>query len=284
MAKIASARDDQVAANKLASIVKLSEVDFLASDEIARDFDKSQIVFGDDNRKLVTNTKARPYRFVCRIEGTKNGVRKVGTAFAIGRRTLVTAAHNLWTGVNGQASIATKNRIAEFKVWPGQTETSKPYGSFKATGVAFDDYLINPKSINDAAVLKLDKPLPRSFSSLHWSAVRPADLDGVFGLISGYPACAPPLTTCGKPQEDQYFHRGGMLNRGGLLHYLIDTTGGQSGSPILILTKDATGKPRSTAVGIHVRGGLADQSEVNQGVAFRKRIASFIFEKLKQFE
>lgn len=281
MAKKRSSREiDHVAKNKLAETVKLSNV-LLDGPKTSQ---RTTICYGTDDRELVQDSKAKPFRFICRIEGSKNKSLKVGTAFIIGRRTLVTAAHNLWVDEQGKPNVQSKNRIRNFTVYPGATETTAPFGSFRATAEPYPSYIGNMHVANDAAVLKLERDLPASFSALPWLPVNPTDLDGKICVISGYPACRPNVSKCKSPQRNQYFQGGSVAEQAGILHYLIDTTGGQSGSPILVVTKTADGELQSTAVGIHTKGGRRNQTMFNRGVAFREDIARFILQKFKSFE
>jgi V8-like Glu-specific endopeptidase len=108
---------------------------------------------------------------------------------------------------------------------------------------------------------------PRGEGPRSWERLD-ALLAGVAANISGYPLQPP----AGAEAHRQYFHaRSLSSSERGLLRYSIDTSGGQSGSPIWIEV-DGT----RIAVGIHTSGDVG----TNSGV----RITEDVFRDMRQWK
>lgn len=219
-----------------------------------------EVVHADDRRKLATDTMLDPFRYVCQVIGTKSGNThgKAGSGFIINSRTVLTAAHNLWLG---ERSTQPSDWIDLLMVYPGLS------GNRNGNGVlarAVESSVPHPNYVNyrdprfDFALLHLAEPLPAGFGSLPLIAVNPADLRNHLALISGYPFKEPRSSAeYTMPQCNQYYDVGLLVPHDGLVKYFADTTEGQSGCPVIVITKDQYNRDVWTGVAVHIEGCIS---------------------------
>lgn len=248
---------------------------------------RATTVFGDDDRTYVGNVLREPFQWICQVLGystnDRSGVFSVGSGFVIGRRTILTAGHNLW--VEGR-------RVQQCWVFPAvDGDRSAPtLGGYRAR--ATFAHPIYEQSRNndlfDVAMLVLDDLLPSDlvtpqYGAMHWQAIDPAILRGAVGLVSGYPKNVPRQPESANTQAHQYFAFAPLAPQKGLACYTIDTTAGQSGSPLLVKLATTQG-PQLTAVGVHINGGDERTSLPNSAAPITPAVGNFIRTIQNQYE
>lgn len=229
---------------------------------------KAREVIGQDDRQRVTDTLARPFRWVCQIFAIAPAVsvKGVGTGFVIGRRTILTAAHNLW--VKG-------HKATRFEIYLAVSgdRLAPPLGHY--TAVKAIAHPLSSDSRYDIAAIFLEDQLPSTLVSVAnrddkfpLAAVTPQTLQGLRALVSGYPKSYPRHDRNKFPtppegvQAYQYYCISDLRYADGLVHYNLDTEGGQSGSPLITVHEDSGGNRFSVAIGVHIEGDLAGNKAV----------------------
>lgn len=184
-----------------------------------------------------------------------------GTGWFLAPDRVVTAAHVLdlrraWASVPGASSW-------HLEVVPGESAVvPRPFGATWAERVEW-----HPRFVDDGVspwdlAVMIVKP-PAQLTTALCIDAQPAPAGGGFELkIAGY------AWNGGSP-DAQFQHAGPVQAReGAAIFYDIDTEGGQSGSPLLLLRAGAAG----VAVGVHTggqgRGQGALARSLNSGIAF----------------
>lgn len=208
-------------------------------------------IIGADTRVLVTNTTTVPFRYIVNIANS-SGSFCSGTL--IGPSTVLTAGHC----IQGET-------VSDLFVVPGRNGLSEPFGRAQAQSVSFAPGFA-AGTATDYGVIQLSTPIGNSVG--FWGiafrrgagdttgtsiSADPLPLkEGTLQVnLSGYPAdkCLP-TGQCGT-QQWRAFDRT-VKSEAGQLHYLNDTFGGHSGSPVWVRrSPDLGGR---VMVGIHIRG------------------------------
>ena len=226
---------------------------------------KPEDVIGIDDRVIISDTSTTPWRCICHLEITyDSGQVGFGTGWFAGPRTVITAGHCLFT--RGTPA----RRAKQVRVIPGRNGTLAPYGYMVASRFEW-----NPKweSGSDAEAAAYDYGaifIDDEINGVPWG-----ERIGFFGLRSyakgedklldmaivnnaGYPHEAT------KPYGTMWFNAGRVRMSGAssederFLEYMVDTTGGQSGSPVFLL--DSKNSQRYV-VAVHTTGNF-----INRGV------------------
>ncbi|MBL8484961.1 MAG: trypsin-like serine protease [Rhodocyclaceae bacterium] len=210
-------------------------------------------VIGDDDRKSVPDPTAAPWRMVCHliIQDDANQFH-TGTGWLAGPSTIFTAGHNLLNHETGRHAL---------RVWavPGRNGNSAPNGQFE--GPAFD---VHPRWRDadvpdcDLGVVWLAQAIGHNLGWFGFSVQPDRVLQGLLVRCSGYPDDPRRFGT-------QWFaDSAARVVAPQLLGYTLDTTTGQSGSPVF--AQDGSG--RATAVGVHVNGVTTENLavRVTQGI------------------
>ena len=225
---------DQIKAND--SITSVSES---SSDSGISPF----IIFGEDGRKIVSNTAQKPYSYIGNVcIYSQKAICGYGTGFLVAPSLVLTAAHNVYSQYLD---------IDAIKFIPGHTEDSYPYGKHDATKFYIpSQYKENPNNPKyDFALIQLKTNV--------------GDTAGYFSLDPNMKIVNDPdkhdinenkiaVSLTGYPQNDKkhmYKSTGNVYFDGGdyLGYYRMDTDKGQSGSPIYY-KKDG----KYYVVGIHI--------------------------------
>lgn len=202
------------------------------------EFAQPQYTIGYDDRVLIPDPSALPWRCVCQlvIEGL-HGNEVLGTGWLAGPRTVITAGHNLFSKRAG-------HQAAKIWVCPARSGDVVPYGYDIS-----NQYNAHPRWISDGdpkydiGVIWLEKPLGTKIGWFGTSALSDAQLKNLMVNNTGYP--------WDKPRGTQWFNAGRVLGVNPLsITYGLDTEKGQSGSPIFVLTPEK----QRIVVAIHAYG------------------------------
>jgi glutamyl endopeptidase len=201
-------------------------------------------VLGRDTRRRVRDTTTAPFLYICQLSHpAPGGGTRVGTGTLVGPRTVLTAAHVLAGGDPGR-----------LRVTPALNGTVAPFGSALARSFRFwhpgFSAAADTSTVRDLALVELATPLTRASVWTGRATSTAADPIGrsISGAalpvkagvgrvnLCGYPGdkCGTPAAPlpCGTTQWRTYDATVRVAN--GLLHYLNDTRGGHSGSPVWV--------------------------------------------------
>jgi glutamyl endopeptidase len=218
-----------------------------------------EVVFGNDDRVLITEVDRNPWRQICALRiRTTTGKMYAGTAWFIGPKALATAGHCVY--LHNEGGFA-----QTVEVIPGLNGSLRPYSSFFSTRLrAVDGWIRTKRPDCDYGVILLDDDAGNRLGWWNVRSERDELLTKTEANICGYPQDRDQATR-------QYFHARKLGDVSpGLLYYRIDTFGGQSGSPIW----QNTGTER-IAVGVHTAGGVTSNSGT--------RITTVVLDNLKQW-
>ncbi|KMQ66938.1 hypothetical protein ACM46_00845 [Chryseobacterium angstadtii] len=194
---------------------------------------------GNDDRVLV-NTQNQPYRYICSLIITaNNGGKYIGTGFFISERCIITSGHCVFVKDAG-------GWVRSVQVIPGRDGGNAPFGSQVSTNFrSMEDFVNNENSDFDhGAIILPDNTLfNRVGGYFGYSELK----SSVILNTSGYPG--------DKPAGTQWFNAGAPTNVTDYkIEYMIDTEGGQSGSPVY------TNSPARSVVGVHGYGGCPNKA------------------------
>ena len=202
-------------------------------------------IIGEDNRKVVNKTTTKPYSPIVYLEmETESGINTRGTGVMISEDVVLTCAHN----VNNSEFGKSKAIIA----YPGRNSNSYPYGKIPvAKAYTFSNYDKKFEMSKDLAILRLAEPI--GYKCGYQTPINANIINKMKVRICGYPKEV-------KGQEDshQMWEHTGFIRKidMDMIKYDVDTSGGQSGSPIY--------NSNNQIIGIHTKGRL--NSEYNSGV------------------
>lgn len=211
-------------------------------------------VISADDRKLVRDTTAFPWRTVSYYSFKHPDISGIGrcTAFAVNKYMALTNSHCLYR--NGKYITKGSNTY----IAPGQKGSSQPFGRFHVcSGRASAPWVSRPECHSqnyipescvgyDYAVIRVNRPMTsiKTFMPfvLNFNLARKSTLN-----TAGYPSVAQ-----GRKTTSQYRTSGQVYQAPGtdrVLRHTMDTSEGQSGSPIWIYRSNEA--KRRHIVGIH---------------------------------
>lgn len=239
------------------------------------------LVFPPDTRRRVTSTNRitdAPYRYICQIVIRTGGRTFVGAGTLVGPRTVLTAAHNLFSPLNGRRLPA-----ANLTITPARNGGDPPaFGASLARRLIPSpgyDHRRDHNTRRDFAVIQLrdalgsragwwgQRPRP-AFDDLGTSlSTRLPQNPGVLRVnLSGYP-----VDKGGATQWRSYNRT--IRLRDGLLSYENDTEAGHSGSPVWVRRDRSMGG--RVLVGVHIGFDPVTRAS-NRAVAITDDILRFI--------
>ena len=243
---------------------------------------KPENVIGVDSRVMVTDTSPVPWRCICHLEVEYEfGPTGFGTGFLIGPKSVLTAAHVLDSPARNGTTRRRKAR--QVRVIPGRNGTMAPYGFFVSPYSDCkipEQWLVNGDDQPDRGWDFAMIAIPETFSTEQ----RPtAERLGYFGLkcfTGSEEAKANMLfvNNAGYPYEADKAYGTLWYNAGRVrtvektyIEYMVDTEGGQSGSPVYYYDKESN---QRYVIAVHTTGDF-----VNRGL----RITQDVFKTIKEW-
>jgi glutamyl endopeptidase len=213
--------------------------DLLNLPPVSAYFNLAETVCANDDRALV-NPQTIPFRYICSLLITAaNGARYTGSGFFINQRCIITSGHCVFMSNAG-------GWVRSIQVIPGRDGANAPFGSQVSTNfrtVAGWTQNSNADFDQGAVILPDDTLFNRVGGYFGYSELRSSTLLH----NSGYPGDKPAGTqwfNAGPPTDVTDYH----------LQYMIDTAGGQSGSPVYV------NAPARSVVGVHGYGGCPNKA------------------------
>ena len=202
-------------------------------------------VIGPDDRVMIRDPATIPWRCICHLEVIfDNGLKGYGTGWFAGPETVITAGHCVWDPY-------TDERAAEIRITPGRNGSMGPYGQFVSSKYeVMEGWPAAGADIAAISVLPKEGRFADGFGEplgyFGVAAFKNPKLEMLLVNTSGYPVEA------AKPFATQWFN-GGRIKSAEKDHitYMIDTEGGQSGSPIFFYEKETEER---LVVAIHTTG------------------------------
>lgn len=223
------------------------------------EFEEPESVCGRDDRVRITATSRIPWRMICQLIITrKDGLRSRCTGWFIGPKCVMTAGHCVYSHSAG-------GWARQIEVIPGMNGGTRPFGSLVGTHFrSVKGWTQNQKSTHDYGCIILpNASLGNRTGWFGFANLTTAALTNLLVNNSGYPG--------DKPFGTQWFNAGRITRvTARRLYYMIDTFGGQSGSPTWRLK---SGKRH--AVGVHAYGGCPNKST---------RITKPVFDNMKKWK
>jgi len=221
----------------------------------------AETVCGDDDRVHMTEVSRVPWRMICQLIIVRADGRKSRcTGWFISPRTVMTAGHCVYghSGTPGWAQ--------SIEVIPGMDDRKRPFGS--AIGTSFRSckgWTKSRKPAHDYGCILLPESssLGEKTGWFGFAKLSDKSMKNLLVNNSGYPG--------DKPFGTQWFNAGrvGKVSNK-RFEYMLDSAGGQSGSPTW---RSSQGKRH--VVGIHAYGGCPNKST---------RINSAVFSNMKKWK
>lgn len=202
-----------------------------------------ETVIGTDDRVQIDATDKYPWRMIAALELRPRAPQTaiyIGTGWLIGRRTLLTAGHCVYSQSDFDGWIGRIN------VSPGRNGDRFPFGTVRATGFStLAKWMQTSDPDYDIGCIHLAEPIGERTGWFKIASMTDAELANRLLNVSGYPGDR------GNGRL-QFHHKNRVLHPAARrIYYDIDTYGGQSGSPVWI-QNSPTAEP--VAVGIHAYG------------------------------
>lgn len=225
---------------------------------------------GDEDRQKVPDATAAPAAMICSIEADLGqGLVPWATGWLAGPRTVVTAGHVIWHEHRPAAPFA------GFRVLPGR-DGAQSLGSQDSAAFhlhprwnAANDFPHNC----DIGAIRLPQPFA-GISHFGILAASPATLQDRLVNIMGYPDALKDGTPLGKTQMWFHANRIRAVASGQLL-YDVDTSAGQSGSPVILWPDPGGLAIGPTVVGVHARG-VGDGHDLNKATTITSDILQMV--------
>jgi len=207
------------------------------------EYTSPESVCGQDDRVKISPCTAIPWRWICQLIITMpNGAGFRGTGWFIGPKCVMTAGHCVYSASNG-------GWARRIEVIPGMDGASRPYGS--AVGTSFRSvtgWTSSGDPNYDYGCIVLPTPLGNTVGYFGFASLTDASLQGLLVNNSGYAG--------DKPFGTQWFNAGRITTvTSRKIYYMLDTFGGQSGSPVWRYLNG-----QRHAVGVHAYGGCPNSA------------------------
>ncbi len=201
-------------------------------------------ILGKDDRRQVKNTRPFPWRTICSLQiVAADGRRYIGSGNFIGPHTVMTAGHCVYMHRHG-------GWVRSINVIPGANGSEKPFGSSVGTRFVTVRGWIRKRSpdYDYGAVILRSDTLGRRVGWMGFAALTWLSLIRLRVNNAGYPG--------DKPYKTCWWNYNRIVwvspRR---VYYLLDTYGGQSGSPVWRYHSG-----RRHQIAIHAYGGRSSNS------------------------
>ncbi len=239
------------------------------------------VIGGSDERAELTTaeTETKPHRSIVMIERRINDQwRKQCTGFVYDSTWIATAAHCVSVGGSGSSAPSAASP-GVFRVIPAQSNNgnTRPYGICSVVTVKVNpSYLVpNPQLEHDFGALKFSCPGGQTAATLG-----KFNLTNAFGVntevgVSGYPNAA----GWNVSQLGSQWKHNDPINNQNTYHYKysVDTTTGQSGSPVFRGNTCTTSSAAGCAGAVHIYGGDYTMGVGNYGVRMRTSVRNTLY-------
>ncbi len=217
-------------------------------------YGKPENVFKPDNRVRIMNPTAYPFSAVCGLTIlNKQGERYFGTGFLAGPKLVLTAGHNVFYHSDG-------GFMDKIHVFPGLNGDRRqpPIGSVVSTRFAtVEAWQIDASSQFDFGAIFLDHDMSQAAGFLSVSKFTTEFLHGLTLTLTGYPKDPPENSGFPNDGSIQWRDSGRANVEANRLTHTIDSSIGQSGSPLIAFFPD---KNEYHAVGIHNTAFVSDNA------------------------
>jgi glutamyl endopeptidase len=206
--------------------------------------DRMENICGNDDRVQIYQTTEIPWRWICQLIITAaDGAKYRCTGWFIGPHTVMTAGHCVYMHDNG-------GWAKQIEVIPGMNADSRPFGSQVST--AFRSVVGWTKNkdwnFDYGAIILPNNNLGNKVGWFGFAVLTDSSLNNLLSNNSGYPG--------DKPFGTQWFNAGRVTKiTDRKFYYMIDTMGGQSGSPVWRLFNG-----QRQAIGVHAYGGCPNSA------------------------
>ncbi len=208
------------------------------------EFESPESVCGRDGRIQIRGTTSVPWRWICQLIITRrDGRQSRCTGWFIGPCTVMTAGHCVYSHSAG-------GWARRIEVIPGMNGRSRPFGSQVGTSFRSVTGWTRSRSPNYdyGAIILPNSNLGRRVGYFGFASLSSSSLRNLLVNNSGYPG--------DKPFGTQWFNAGRITSvTSRRIYYMLDTYGGQSGSPTWRYRNG-----QRHAVGIHAYGGCPNSS------------------------
>jgi glutamyl endopeptidase len=225
-------------------------------------------IIGSDGRSRINPTNTFPYSAICRIViSWPNGSSSSGTAWMYWNNIAITAGHCVYSSENGGWA----NSISVVPARNSDSPTT-PYGSTTSTSFwTSSNFINNGNTDYDYAVLELNTNIG-NLTGWFGTHSQSSSLTGTGITLTGYPG-----------QTGFLYQMWGMSGTVSSTYtytfrYAIDTSAGQSGSPVYRFTSEHGYQ----ALGIHTHGATYFLGILTQN-NFATRITSNLFDFFASF-
>jgi len=194
----------------------------------------AEVIIGNDDRQRIHDTTKYPFGCICSLSiVSRNGTRFVGTGWLADPQTVITAGHCLYLHHEG-------GWAAEIEVFPGRNGPDKPFTAKAAKLWSTRGWTERASGPEDYGAIRLDHPIP-AVGHFGYAAETDEFLKAHICNVVGYPA----------DKDGQLWGHARRLSsvRHDTLTYDIDTYGGNSGGPLIVLRENDP-----VVVGIHNYG------------------------------
>jgi glutamyl endopeptidase len=206
--------------------------------------DRPENICGNDDRVQINQTTEIPWRWICQLIITAaDGAKYRCTGWFIGPHTVMTAGHCVYMHDNG-------GWAKQIEVIPGMNAASRPFGSQVSTVFRSVQGWTKNKDWNYdyGAIILPDNTLGNRVGWFGFAVLPDSSLNNLTANNSGYPG--------DKPFGTQWFNAGRVTKlTDRKFYYMIDTMGGQSGSPVWRFING-----QRHAIGVHAYGGCPNSA------------------------
>ena len=225
----------------------------------------------NDRRKIIEDPFDYPFCYIGQIQSlTNTGLLRLGTGTIISDSCVLTVAHNLIE--NPDREFRKKIPLENIIFCPLKTLRISCFGEINVIDTFIpQEYLIKGPSLeNDWAILKLEKPIGKYIKTIFGhvnSLFRQDCIDITFSKINiiGFPGENEKFGRIYESSEGNYEKMDSKFESN-FIAYKLDTSGGQSGSPVLVRNEK-----KYTIIAIHQRNEKKKNEESLQNKQKERR-------------